>query len=266
MRRKLCFEQLPFDHPGFIVYSSGTTGKPKCIVHSPCGLLMQVKKDYMLGLDVRPGDAIFQYTTTGWIMWAMVLCGLSYGGKILVYDGSPFIPDPLVTPRLIDELKLSLYGTSARFLTDLKARGVLPCASLDLSSLRTVSSTGSVLTADVCQWFYDSAFPKDVHLVSGSGGTDMACSHYGDPTFPVYAGEIQGPALGIAVDICDPVASTTISIKSKSIMMNKDISHSLRSILPLEDARISEDSSGSGGYATGSVLVARDPMPAVGAA
>ncbi|KIW77605.1 hypothetical protein Z517_10051 [Fonsecaea pedrosoi CBS 271.37] len=103
--RPLTFEQLPFSHPGFIVYSSGTTGAPKCIVHSACGLLMQVKKDYLLHLDVRPGDTVYQYTTTGWIMWAMVLCGLSYGGSVVVYDGSPLYPDPLVTLRLVEKLK-----------------------------------------------------------------------------------------------------------------------------------------------------------------
>ncbi|KAH6974321.1 acetoacetyl-synthase [Ilyonectria sp. MPI-CAGE-AT-0026] len=213
--RELTFTQLPFSHPGFIVYSSGTTGSPKCIVHSACGLLMQVKKDYMLHLDVKPGDIIYQYTTTGWIMWAMVLCGLSYGGSIVIYDGSPFVPDPMVTLRLASQLKISLFGTSARFLSDLKRMDIKPRDVVDISSLRTVTSTGSVLETDVCEWFYDHAFPPNVHLISSSGGTDLACALIGgDPTSPLYAGEIQVPALGMAVDVFDSSSDSHISIQS----------------------------------------------------
>ncbi|OAG36009.1 hypothetical protein AYO21_09802 [Fonsecaea monophora] len=216
--RPLTFEQLPFSHPGFIVYSSGTTGAPKCIVHSACGLLMQVKKDYLLHLDVRPGDTVYQYTTTGWIMWAMVLCGLCYGGSVVVYDGSPLYPDPLVTLRLVEKLKISLFGTSARFLTDLQERNICPKQTNDLSSLRTVSSTGSVLPARVCEWFYDAGFPDTVHLVSGSGGTDLACSLVsGDPTSPAYSGEIQAPALGMAIDILDSAKDHPISLMNTGV-------------------------------------------------
>ncbi|OQV08827.1 hypothetical protein CLAIMM_13044 [Cladophialophora immunda] len=212
--RDLTFVQLPFNQPGFIVYSSGTTGAPKCIVHSACAMLLQIKKDYMLHLDVRPGDIIYQYTTTGWIMWAMVLCGLSYGGSVVLYDGSPLFPDPLVTLRMIEKLKITLFGTSARFLTDLHDRKLNPRQTINLTSLRTVSSTGSVLPAKVCEWFYDAGFPEHIHLVSGSGGTDMACSLVlGDPTGPLYSGEIQAPALGMAVDIFDMTKVYAVSIK-----------------------------------------------------
>ncbi|KAJ9634875.1 hypothetical protein H2204_006109 [Knufia peltigerae] len=210
---KLVFEQLSFSHPGFIVYSSGTTGSPKCIVHSAMGALMKIKKDYMLHLDVRPRDTIYQYTTTGWIMWLMVLVGLSYGGKVVLYDGSPLQPDPLVTLRMVETLKITLFGTSARFLSDLKQSGIRPQDTIDLSSLRTVSSTGSVLQPDVCEWFHKIGFPPRVHLISSSGGTDLAGSLVnGDPTSPEYCGEIQRASLGMAIDILDSEKDQPVSI------------------------------------------------------
>ncbi|KAL4935966.1 hypothetical protein BDV06DRAFT_217023 [Aspergillus oleicola] len=200
--RPLSFVRLPFNHPAFIVYSSGTSGPPKCIVHSAGGLLMQVRKDALLSYDIQPGDTVLQYTTTAWIMWAMVLVSLSYGGKVVVYDGSPLVPDELVLLRLVERLKVTLLGTSAKFLTQLKNKSLRVREIVDLSSLRTVTSTGSTLTADVAEWFYDQAFPPDVHLLSTCGGTDLACSLIsGVPTQPLYAGEIQGPSLGMAVDI-----------------------------------------------------------------
>ncbi|EXJ63370.1 acetoacetate-CoA ligase [Cladophialophora psammophila CBS 110553] len=214
--RDLTYEQVPFNHPGFIVYSSGTTGTPKCIVHSAAGVLMKIKKDYMLNLDVRQGDTIYQYTTTGWVMWLMVLCSLSYGGKTVLYDGSPLIPDIMVTLRMVEKLKITLFGTSARFLSDLMLSEIKPRRLVDLSSLRTVSSTGSVLQPDVCEWFHDRGFPSKVHLVSGSGGTDLAGSLVnGDPTSPEYAGEIQRPALGMAIDILDSESDKPISVAQK---------------------------------------------------
>ncbi|EXJ71833.1 acetoacetate-CoA ligase [Cladophialophora psammophila CBS 110553] len=213
--RKLSFEQLPFHHPGFIVYSSGTTGQPKCIVHSAMGLLLQVRKDSTFCFDVRPGDTLLQYTTTGWIMWAMVLCGLAYKGRVVVYDGSPLLPDKLVLFRLVEKLKVKLLGTSARFLSDLKAENLKPKNHCDLSSLRTITSTGSTLAADVCNWFYDEGFPAHIHLASTSGGTDLACSLVsGTPTLPVYSGEIQCESLGMAVDIADVTKAELHSIKS----------------------------------------------------
>ncbi|OAL34611.1 acetoacetate-CoA ligase [Fonsecaea nubica] len=207
--RELTFAQLPFSHPGFIVYSSGTTGPPKCIVHSAAGLLLQVKKDSILGFDVQDGDVLLQYTTTGWIMWAMVLCGLAYGGQVVVYDGSPLKPDKLVLLRLIEKLRVTLFGTSARFLSDLKATNTCPRDTLNLSSLRTVTSTGSTLPADVCEWFYDKGFPKHIHLASTCGVVS------GNPTLPVYSGEIQCESLGMAVDIADVSNEMFVSVKTK---------------------------------------------------
>ncbi|KEF51079.1 acetoacetate-CoA ligase [Exophiala aquamarina CBS 119918] len=215
---ELGFEQVQFHHPGFIVYSSGTTGPPKCIVHSAAGLLMKAKVDYMMGLNVCPGDTIYQYTTTGWIMWPLLLCGLAYGASIVLYDGSPLLPDPLATLQLVEKLKVTLFGTSARFLTDLMMAGLKPRDSINLNSLRTVSSTGSVLGAEVCEWFYDHGFPTHVHLVSGSGGTDVAGALLtGDPTSAVYAGEIQRPALGMAIDVLDTDAKTPKTVAASGI-------------------------------------------------
>lgn len=210
----LVYTQVPFDHPAFIVYSSGTSGLPKCIVHSGGGLLMQVRKDAILHYDVRPGDTILQYTTTSWIMWSMVLVSLSFGGKVVVYDGSPLMPDPMVLLRLVSQLKVSTFGTSAKFLTHLKASGIRPQEIADLSQLRTVTSTGSILTSNVAAWFYDEAFPKHVHLHSTCGGTDLACSLIsGNPTLPLYSGEIQGPSLGMAVDVLSIDEASPVSIK-----------------------------------------------------
>lgn len=213
--RQLEYEQVPFNHPGFIVFSSGTTGAPKCIVHSAGGVLMKVKADYLLQMNVRPDDVIYQYTTTGWIMWVILLGGLSFQGTIVLYDGSPLVPDPMVTLRMIEKLRITLFGTSARFLSDLMASNAHPYDSIDMSSLRTVSSTGSVLQANVCEWFYDRGFPAHVHLVSVSGGTDIAGSFVsGDATSPVYAGEIQRPSLGMAIDVLDSEAEQAVSVAS----------------------------------------------------
>jgi acetoacetyl-CoA synthetase len=202
--RQLKFEQLPFSHPGFIVYSSGTTGPPKCIVHTAGGLLMSASKDAFLSYDVHRGDTLLQYTTTAWVMWALVLVSLSFGGKVVLYDGSPMVPDPLVLLRLVDKLRVNVLGTSAKFLSMLRDQRISPRERLDLSSLRTVVSTGSTLTADVAEWFYDSGFPRHVFLNSTCGGSDLACSLIsGAASMPMYAGEIQAPSLGMAVDLYD---------------------------------------------------------------
>lgn len=211
----LKFHQLPFNHPGFIVWSSGTTGPPKSIVHTAGGLLVSASKDAFLSYDIHRGDTILQYTTTAWIMWALVFVSLSFGGRVILYDGSPLIPDPLVLLRLVQRLRISVFGTSAKFLSLLKEHGISPRDQLDLSSLRTIVSTGSILTADVAQWFYDEGFPPHVLLNSTCGGTDLACSLVsGVSTMPLYAGEIQGPCLGMDVDIFDVDNGGGISIQN----------------------------------------------------
>lgn len=212
--RRLEFRQLPFNHPGFIVWSSGTTGPPKSIVHAAGGLLVSASKDAFLSYDIHRGDTVLQYTTTAWIMWALVLVSLSFGGSVVLYDGSPQIPDPLVLLRLVEKLRISVFGTSAKFLSLLKEQGVSPRDQLDLSSLRTVVSTGSILTADVAQWFYDKGFPPHVFLNSTCGGTDLACSLVsGVATMPLYAGEIQAACLGMDVDVFDVENDRALSIQ-----------------------------------------------------
>lgn len=210
---RLRFRQLPFNHPGFIVWSSGTTGPPKSIVHTAGGLLVSASKDAFLSYDIHRGDTILQYTTTAWIMWALVFVSLSFGGKVVLYDGSPLMPDPLVLLRLVEKLRVSVFGTSAKFLSMLKEQGICPRDQLDLSSLRTVVSTGSILNADVAQWFYDKGFPPHVFLNSTCGGTDLACSLVsGAATMPLYAGEIQSPCLGMDVDIFDVEDDRGVSV------------------------------------------------------
>lgn len=211
---RLKFRQLPFNHPGFIVWSSGTTGPPKSIVHTAGGLLVSASKDAFLSYDIHRGDTILQYTTTSWIMWAFVLVSLSFGGSVVLYDGSPLIPDHLVLLRLVEKLRISVLGTSAKFLSLLKEQGISPREQLDLSSLRTVVSTGSILTADVAQWFYDKGFPPHVLLNSTCGGTDLACSLVsGTATKPLYAGEIQSPCLGMDVDVFDVDNDCGVSVQ-----------------------------------------------------
>ncbi|KAM5383741.1 hypothetical protein ACJZ2D_001730 [Fusarium nematophilum] len=212
--RALEFEQLPFAHPAFIFYSSGTTGAPKCILHSAGGVMLQIKKDYMVQIDVQPGDVLFQYTTTAWIMWAFLLTALSTGAKIVVFRGSPLYPDINFLPRLLSKLRVSVFGTSAKYLTDLMDSKHKPRDECDLSALRRVTSTGSVLPSDVAQWFYNAGFPKNIQLISGSGGTDCACSFVtGNPLTPVHADEISGKSLGMAVDVFDPLSSQATSIR-----------------------------------------------------
>ncbi|KAM5350790.1 hypothetical protein ACJ41O_007295 [Fusarium nematophilum] len=174
----LDFAMLPFSHPAFILYSSGTTGKPKCIVHSAGGVALKVKTDMILQHDIRKHDVVFQYTTTSWVI-------------------------------------VSVFGTSPRYLSELRSRLIVPRTMFNLSNLRVVTSTGSALSADLYEWFYRTAFPPEAQLISMSGGTDIAgCFVGGTPILPVYPGEIQAKALGMAVDIFDSVEEDPSSIEA----------------------------------------------------
>ncbi|CZR52475.1 related to Acetoacetyl-CoA synthetase [Phialocephala subalpina] len=200
--RPLEFLELPFSQPAFIFYSSGTTGSPKCILHSAGGVLLQVRKDYELHIGLLPSDILFQYTTTAWIMWAFIISALGTGSTIILYSGSPVYPNINFLPKLISKLKVTVLGTSAKYLTELKDSGSRPRCDVDLSPLRKVSSTGSVLPMDVAVWFYEHGFPKNVQLISGSGGTDCSCAFVcGNPFLPLHADEIQCKALGMAIDV-----------------------------------------------------------------
>jgi acetoacetyl-CoA synthetase len=200
----LDFEHLPFDHPLYVLYSSGTTGMPKCIVHGQGGTLVQHLKELLLHCDLRPGDALLYYTTCGWMMWNWMASALAAGVTVVLYDGSPFHADPARLWDIVEAERLTALGTGARYLALAEKRGLAPRDTHDLSSLRALLSTGSPLLPQSFDWVYERVAP-DVHLASISGGTDIvSCFVLGDPTGPVYRGEIQTAGLGMDVEVWDP--------------------------------------------------------------
>ena len=197
------FEQLAFDHPLYIMYSSGTTGKPKCIVHGQGGTLIQHKKEHQLHLDLRADDNLFFFTTCGWMMWNWLVSALATGCTITLYDGSPFHPKPDVLFDLVDQESITVFGISAKFLSNAQKEMVCPVESHELISLRCLISTGSPLTEEGFEYVYEK-IKQEFHLVSMTGGTDLiSCFILGNPNLPVYSGELQSPGLGMAVDIWD---------------------------------------------------------------
>lgn len=196
-------EALPFDHPLYVLFSSGTTGLPKAIVHRQGGALLTHAKEHALHSDIRSGDVVFYYTTCGWMMWNWLVSALAQAATIVLYDGAPAAPDLMATFRLAERLGTTFFGTSARFLHELQVHGVRPGDEADLGALRTIASTGSPLSPGAFRYVYD-AISTDVHLASISGGTDIvACFMLGVPTLPVYAGQIQRPGLGVDLAVFD---------------------------------------------------------------
>ena len=197
------FAQLPADHPLYVMYSSGTTGLPKCMVQSSGGILINHMKELLLHTDLKRDDVIFYFTTCGWMMWNWLTSALSVGATVVLYDGNPFHPDPGVLWQMAQDEKISVFGTSAGYITALRNTGLRPGDQYDLSALRAVLSTGSPLSEEGFEYVYDAIKP-DLQLASISGGTDLnGCFALGNPMAPVYMGELQCRGLGMKVEAFD---------------------------------------------------------------
>jgi acetoacetyl-CoA synthetase len=200
---KIEFEQLPFDHPVYIMFSSGTTGKPKCMVQGAGGILINHIKELLLHSDLKREDKIMYITTCSWMMWNWMISSLAIGATVVLFDGNPSYPDSGAIWKLVQDEKITIFGTSASYLHFLKKEGIKPGETYDLSSLKEISQTGSALSPEGFEYVY-RGIKSDLHLNSIAGGTDInGCFAIGNPISPVYAGELQAPGLGMKIKSYD---------------------------------------------------------------